>query len=323
MNSYAEGVRLGKVHPRRIGARFGLPIFVVLLCALASALQPGFLAIKNLQDILTRAAPLCVVALGQSFVILLRGLDLSIGSLMATVAVLAAALGGPSDFSLALIIPAALLFSVLVGAINGWLITERKVSPFLATLAVMIILQGLRFAYTQGAPSGDLPRALRFLGTGRLLGVPANMLLCLVIAAGLAVFLHRTRPGRMIYMVGGNPRSADLVGVDSARVTMIGYIICSVLTGVAGLLLVGYVGTVDNWVGRGYELDSIVAAVIGGVRLGGGSGTVGGALLGALVLVLISNIVLILGLPVQAQLILKGIIIIAAAAVYLKRSSSS
>jgi len=206
---------------------------------------------------------------------------------------------------------------VLVGAINGWLITERKVSPFLATLAVMIILQGLRFAYTQGAPSGDLPRALRFLGTGRLLGVPANMLLCLVIAAGLAVFLHRTRPGRMIYMVGGNPRSADLVGVDSARVTMIGYIICSVLTGVAGLLLVGYVGTVDNWVGRGYELDSIVAAVIGGVRLGGGSGTVGGALLGALVLVLISNIVLILGLPVQAQLILKGIIIIAAAAVYL------
>lgn len=323
MNSHTEGVRLGKIDLRRIGARFGLPIFVVLLCVLASTFQPGFLAINNLQDILTRAAPLCAAVLGQSFAILLRGLDLSIGSLMATVAVLAAALGGPSDFSLVLIIPAALLFSALVGAINGWLIKERKVSPFLATLAVMIILQGLRFAYTQGAPAGDLPSALRFLGTGRILGVPANMLLCLVIAAGLAVFLHRSRLGRMIYMVGGSPRSADLVGVDSARITMIGYIICSVLTGVAGLLLVGYVGTVDNWVGRGYELDSIVAAVIGGVRLGGGSGTVGGALLGALVLVLISNIVLILGLPVQAQLILKGIIIIAAAAVYLKRSGSS
>jgi ribose/xylose/arabinose/galactoside ABC-type transport system permease subunit len=117
-------------------------------------------------------------------------------------------------------------------------------------------------------------------------------------------------------MVGGSPRAAALVGVRSDLVTLCGYVAGSALAGVSGLLLVGYVGTVDNWVGRGYELDSIVAAVIGGVSLSGGAGSLSGAAAGALVLVLISNIVVILGLPVQAQLVIKGVIIIAAAALF-------
>src|SRR5207253_8536186 len=112
-----------------------------------------------------------------------------------------------------------------------------------------------------------------------------------------------TTLGRKIYIVGGNQQAARLVGIEADRITILCYVIGSVMAGLAGLFLVGFVGTVDNWVGRGYELDSIVAVVIGGVSLAGGVGTVGGAVLGALILTVLFNIVVILGLPVQAQLV--------------------
>ena len=137
-----------------------------------------------------------------------------------------------------------------------------------------------------------------------------------MLAFVLWVLLHRSVFGRKVFIVGGNPRAAELVGVRSVRTTIWCYVICSVMAGIGGLFLVGFVGTVDNWVGRGYELDSIVAAVIGGVVLSGGRGSIVGALLGAFILVLVFNIIVIVGLPVQGQLIVKGLVIICAAAIY-------
>jgi ribose/xylose/arabinose/galactoside ABC-type transport system permease subunit len=287
---------------------------LVALVVIGAALQPSFVSLGNLQNITTQAAPLLIVTLGQAIVMLARGLDLSVASLMATTAVLAAAFNSNSNADLPAIVASALALSALVGLVNGWLITKRNVSPFIATLAMMIVLQGLRFAYTKGAPSGSLPPGLRYLGAGRLAEIPVNLLVFLVLFAILAIALARTAPGRALYMVGGNPRAAELVGVRADLVTLGAYVAGSMLAGLAGLLLVGYVGAVDNWVGRGYELDSIVAAVIGGVSLSGGAGSLAGAAAGGLALVLISNIVVILGLPVQAQLVIKGVIIIVAAA---------
>lgn len=302
--------------------RLALPGILVLAAAAATALQPSFLSPRNVQDILTQAAPLGMVVLGQALVILVRGLDLSVASLMATVAVLATAFNATSDAMIPAIFAAAVAFSATVGLINGLLVTKRGVSPFLATLAVMIVLQGLRFAYTQGAPAGSLPPGFRWLGTGTLLGVPANLWAFLLLFAALAAMLHKTPLGRQIYIVGGNPRAAELVGIRSDAVTILCYVLGSVMAGLGGLFLVGYVGTVDNWVGRGYELDSIVAAVIGGVALSGGAGTPAGAVMGGLILVLLSNIVVILGLPVHAQLVIKGLIIVAAAALFVRGSAS-
>jgi ribose transport system permease protein/inositol transport system permease protein len=296
--------------------RFLLPALLGGLVAIAAALQPSFVSLGNLQNITTQAAPLLIVTLGQTLVMLVRGLDLSVASLMATTAVLAAAFNTMSNAALPVIFLSAIALSALVGLVNGLLVTKRNVSPFIATLAMMIVLQGLRFAYTQGAPAGELPAALRFLGAGRVLDTPVNLIVFLILFAGLSFALNRTIVGRAIYMVGGNPRAAELVGIRSDLVTLGGYVAGSVLAGLAGLLLVGYVGTVDNWVGRGYELDSIVAAVIGGVSLSGGAGRLGGAAAGALVLVLIANIVVILGLPDQAQLVIKGVVIVAAAAMF-------
>lgn len=296
--------------------KFALPIALLALIGFATVLQPSFLAPKNIQDILTQAAPLAMVVLGQAFVVLVRGLDLSVASLMATVAVIATAFNATSDAMIPIIFAVAIAFSALVGLTNGLLVTKRNVSPFLATLAIMIVLQGLRFYYTQGAPAGSLPQGFRFLGAGRVEGVPVGMIAFLILFAILGWLLHKSAFGRKIFITGGNPASADLVGIHSDRITIQCYVICSTMAGIAGLFLVGFVGTVDNWVGRGYELDSIVAVVIGGVALSGGAGSIWGATAGALILVLLFNIVIILGLPVQAQLIIKGIIIIFAAALF-------
>ena len=283
---------------------------------LATLIQPRFINPSNLRDILVQAAPLLMVTMGQTFVILVRGLDLSVASLMATVAVLATAFNAQSDVMIVPIFAAAIAFSALVGLVNGWLVTRRGVSPFLATLAMMILLQGLRFSYTQGAPAGNLPPGFRVIGAGDVLGVPINLLAALALAVLLWLVLHRGVFGRRVFIVGGNPRAATLVGISADRVTIVCYVICSVMAGIGGLFLVGFVGTLDNWVGRGYELDSIVAAVMGGVALSGGRGSIVGALLGALILVMIFNVIVIMGLPVQAQFVVKGVVIIAAAAIY-------
>lgn len=299
--------------------RYGLVIFLAVLTIVAAVVSPTFLQPANIVNVLTIAAPLGMVVVGQTFVILVRGLDLSVASLMATVAVLATAFKATTNDAILLIFVAAIAFSAVVGLVNGWLVAKRNVSPFLATLAMMIILQGLRFAYTGGAPISTLPPGMRFLAAGRILGIPVNLITLALLAIAFGVVLHRSRLGREIFMVGSNPKAAFLNGVAPERVVMLCYVICSVCAGVGGLFLLGYVGTVSNWVGQGYELDSIVAAVMGGVALSGGRGNVFAALLGVAVLVVISNLVLLLGLPIEMQLIIKGIIIIGAAAFYRTR----
>ena len=299
--------------------RYGLVIFLAVLMAVAAAASPTFLRPANLVNVLTIAAPLGMVVIGQTFVILVRGLDLSVASLMATVAVLATAFKATTNDAIPLIFLAAIVFSAIVGFLNGWLVARRNVSPFLATLAMMIILQGIRFAYTGGAPISTLPPGMGFLASGRILGVPVNLVTLAVLAIAFGIVLHRSRLGREIFMVGTNPKAAFLNGVAPDRVIILCYVICSVCAGIGGLFLLGYVGTVSNWVGQGYELDSIVAAVMGGVALTGGRGNIFAALLGVAVLMVINNLVLLLGFPIEMQLIIKGIIIIGAAAFYRTR----
>ena len=299
--------------------RYGLAIFLGALLVVAAVVSPPFLRPANLVNVLTIAAPLGMVVVGQTFVILVRGLDLSVASLMATVAVLATAFRATSNDAIPMIFVAAIAFSAVVGFVSGWFVAKRNVSPFLATLAMMIILQGIRFAYTGGAPISTLPPGMGFLASGRVFGVPVNLITLAVLAAVLGIVLHRSRLGRQIFMVGSNPKAAFLNGVPRDRVVILCYVICSICAGIGGLFLLGYVGTVSNWVGQGYELDSIVAAVMGGVALTGGRGNVFAALLGVAVLVVINNLVLLLGLPIEMQLIIKGVIIIGAAAFYRTR----
>jgi ribose/xylose/arabinose/galactoside ABC-type transport system permease subunit len=296
--------------------RHGLLLFCITLTTAAAIFAPGFRSPNNLQNVLTNASPLGVVVLGQCLVILVRGFDLSVASVMATAAVIATSFDETTNWSVIPIVGVSLLMAVTVGSVNGFLVTQRRVSPFLATLAVMIVLQGIRFAWTKGAASGRVPEMIRLIGSQAVGSVPINLMLLLLLAVVVGVMLQRTAFGRKIYMVGGNPRAAELVGINVNRITFSCYVLSSVLAAIGGLVLVGYVGSVDNWVGRGYELNSIIATVMGGVSLSGGRGTVLGALVGAFVLTEIFNIALLLGFPVQFQWVVKGVVILLAVAVY-------
>jgi ribose/xylose/arabinose/galactoside ABC-type transport system permease subunit len=301
-------------------SRNALAIFLALALVIGGVVSPTFLSKGNISNLVLQWSPLAIVAIGQTLVIVVRGLDLSVASVMATAAVIATSFHG-ADSDIPAVVGLSMLISLAVGLLNGVLVTKRSVSPFLATLATMILLQGFRFAYTQGAPSGHVPPLFRVLGSGNLHGVPYNFMILVVIAAAFHVLLARSAFGRRVYIVGGNPVAATLVGINADRVTIAAYVISSLLACAAGLILSGYVGLVDNRVGQGFELDSIVAAVIGGVALSGGRGTLVGALVGAAVIVVIGNEVLMFGLPVQLQLIVKGLVIVLAAALYARRAN--
>lgn len=299
----------------------GTLVALVLLLA-AGLTAPSIFRADNLSNMALQFAPLGIVVVGQMLVILVRGLDLSVSSVMATSAVMATAFSG-SNADLLWIVPLALGMGAFVGATNGLLVTKRQVSPFLATLATMIMLQGARNAWTQGAPSGNVPPLLRTLGAGMTAGIPNNALALLLVASLTFLLLHRATFGRRIYLVGGSPNAARLVGVAVDRVTITAYVLSGMFAAIAGLVLSGYVSVVDNWVGKNFELDSIVAAVMGGIALSGGKGGVGGALLGAAILVVLSNAVVIVGLPIHVQLVMKGLIIVLAAALYAARSKGT
>lgn len=298
---------------RRLIARANVYIALALLLLIAEIGSPVFLSGSNISNMLQQVAPLGIVVIGQTLVIIVRGLDLSVGSVMATAAVAATAFSGQESDVLP-IIGVSLMIGLGTGLANGLLITKRSVPPFLATLAMWIVLEGCRYAYNGGAPSGNVPSGFRVVGSGNYHGVPYNIMIMAVIAVAFVIILHLSAFGRRIFLVGGNPIMARLVGVNVDRVVIICYLLSSVLAAMAGLVLSGFVGLVDNYVGRGFELDSIVAAVLGGVALSGGRGTIIGALVGAAILVAITNAVLLFGLPIQFQLIIKGIVIVIAAA---------
>lgn len=300
-----------------IAKSYGIFIFLVLAIIAATIASPAFVSGANVSNMLMQLAPLGIVVIGQTFVILVRGLDLSVASVMATAAVIATSFSG-LDGDAPLVILCCILMGAATGMANGLLVTKRNVSPFLATLATMIVLQGLRFAWTQGAPSGNVPPVFRALGAGTFWGVPYNLIVMVAAAAVFALLLHRAAFGRRVYITGGNPITARLVGISADRIIILCYVICGVLAAIAGLVLSGFVGVVDNFVGRGFELDSIVAAVMGGVALSGGRGSVIGALAGAAILVVLSNAVVMVGMPVQLQIIVKGIVIIVAASLYVR-----
>ncbi|MCB0155447.1 MAG: ABC transporter permease [Anaerolineae bacterium] len=293
-------------------------IYLILaaLIVVASLASPVFLRGRNITNLLKQASLLGVVSVGQTFVILIGGIDLSVASVMALMSVLAANLMGGQD---GLVLPVVLLclgIATTIGLINGLMVTKLKIPAFIATLGTILIVQGIRFVYTGGAPKGSIPEALRFWGRGEVAGIPTALILWVIIIIATVLLLRQTTFGRQLYAVGGNPATSHLSGVSVNTIIVSAYMLCSFLAGVAGLMLTGYIGLADNWLGRGYELDSIAAVVVGGTLLEGGRGGVLGTVAGVLIMVILFNLVLLLNLDEETQRIIKGLVIIGALALY-------
>ena len=296
-------------------AGHGIYLALAILVLISVILSPAFFKLSNLLNVLRAAAVLGIVSIGQTFVILGGGIDLSVGATMGTVAIAISEITRGSDQNVLIGILACLGIGLLIGLANGLLITKRNVPPFVVTLGMLIFVEGARLAYTKGIISGRPAPFIRQLAVVHG-AVPVPLILLAVLVFISAIVLYRTPFGRRLYAVGGNREAARFAGIRVDRIIIATYLISGLFAAIAGLVLSGYIGYGDRYLGRGFDMDSIGATVIGGTTFAGGVGGIGGTIVGVLLLTTLFNIVLILGLPVEVQLVIKGIVIIAAVLMY-------
>ena len=303
-------------------SRYGLLGFLIANALVVSVLSPAFLKPENIANVLTQAAPLGIVVLGQTFVLLVGGVDLSVASVMATSAVIATGFTATDNSMVPVIFAAAIALGLAVGLVNGFLVAKRNVSPFLATLATTIVLQGLRFLYTQGSTGSTLPSAFALMGAGRFLGVPVNLIALVVLAADprLRIVGLQIRPEDL----SGRRQCARLRCLSVCRRTgSSSAATCSARSSPRSRACSWWAMSVRSISGPAKDMSWTRSSrrSWAASQSPGGRGNVFGALLGVLILIVMFNAVILLGLPVQVQLILKGVIVIAASALYLSGSA--
>jgi ribose/xylose/arabinose/galactoside ABC-type transport system permease subunit len=291
--------------------QFGIYWLLLLTVLVAAVCLPTFRSYENLTNILNQSASLAVLSVGQSFVILCGLIDLSVGQLLGLVVVLGCALMGLPSGGTFIAVSASLGLGAFVGAANGLLNNLLRIHPLILTFGTMGILQGIIFVFTDRSVGTASPTVV-WLANGQLAGIPISTMIVAAITAGAYLILHRTRFGRHIYAVGGNEENARRVGVNTALVKFLAFVMSGLSASIAGILVAGRLGTGYPNAGIGFELDAIVAVVLGGTSLAGGAGSVVGSAVAAIALGVASNLFNLLGISVFVQMLAKGLIVIAA-----------
>lgn len=283
------------------------PLFVVAaLCIVGAVTSDRFLQSTNLLNILQYAAEPSIIAVGMMFVILARGIDLSVGSVMGVGNVTAAVLM-TAGYSVPVSIACALLFGAAIGLVNGLLVTVGRMEPIIATLATMIGVRSVVYFMTDGAPLFEgIPPEFQSIAQGSALGLPNGVLFLILVFLGAYIVLDHTRYGRQIYAVGGSEETAGLFGIKVLWVKTSVYMVSGLLAAAAGVIGASRLGIGDPNAGVGYELIAITMVVVGGVRLAGGVGSVFGVLSGVLIVSILTNILQIKNVSTNAQPIFLG-----------------
>lgn len=303
---------------QRLGLQGNLLITMlalVLLVIVSAAISPAFRSPYNLSNVLVQAVALGLIGLGQTFVILGGGIDLSVGSIVSLVSCLTAGLMMGVEGRLAPVLIAMVLLGALIGLANGAIVTRLRVAPFIVTLGMMSVVQGAVFLYTKN-PVGKIPKSFRFLAEGQIGPFPFPVLLLLALIILSWFVLRRTTFGRYVYAAGGNEEVARLSGIKTPAIRLATYILSGVSAALTGLFLTSRLRVGQPLVGQGYELDSITAVLIGGTALSGGRGGVIGTTLGVLIMIVLSNILNLMNVSSYWQWIVKGLIIIGALAAF-------
>ncbi|WP_460637168.1 ABC transporter permease [Larkinella harenae] len=292
--------------------QYGLLIAFIAICLVLSLLTPRFLTVSNLMIIVTQVSINALLAFGVTFVIITGGIDLSIGSTVAVTGVVAALFAHPDTYPVIVPVLAGLAAGLLLGAFNGLVVTKSKVPPFIVTLGTMTIGRGLALILSKGRPVSNLSDSFNFIGGGQLLGIPTPIIILIVFFIICSVLLKKTVLGRYMYAVGGNEQAAKASGIQLNKVKMVVYTLCGGLAALAGILLTSRITTGQPNAGAGFELDAIAAAIIGGTSTSGGTGTMTGTLIGALLIGVISNGLDLMNVTSYYQQVVMGIIIISA-----------
>ena len=294
----------------------GIVLIIVALTALVSLRNPAFLSADNFRDIVLKMAILVIVALAQAMVIITRGIDLSVSSMIGLTAMMVAFTVAAFPSMPAIIaIPLGMALGVALGCLNGLLIAGVGLPPIIATLGTLSIYRGLIFLYS-GSKSTinafEMPAGFRDLAKGTPLGVPNLILFAIVVAGAAYYFLGYTRMGRNIYSVGSNPDAARFAGIPIQRTIFLVYVISGLLCGLAGVLWASRFESAQTNTALGFELQTVAASVVGGVSTLGGSGSVLGVVLGAFLLGIINNALTLVQISPFWQLAAQGLLILLA-----------
>ena len=282
---------------------------VALLFIVFSILTPSFYDPSNLLDILLQSSINAVIAVGMTLVVMARGIDLSVGSVVGLTSMITASL---LPQNLLLGVGAGVVLGVVCGLINGVLIAKLKLPDFIVTLGMLSIYRGAALIYTDGKPIYGIDPAFRAIFAGELAGIPTPVIVALAIAVLAFLLVRYTALGEQIIAVGGNEEAARLAGINIDRVKICVYAISGLLASLAGLVLIGRIGAAEPIGGTGFELQAIGAAVIGGASLFGGEGNPLGSLIGALTLGAMQNGLTLLNVPSFWQLVATGVVVIVA-----------
>jgi len=299
----AETAAPERVNPRRLTERvfrvreLGIIVAFLALVAVTGILEPRFLEAGSLRNLALNASIFVILAAGQTLVLVTRNVDLSVGSVLCLSAYLAGdLLSKHSGMSLVLVFALGMLLGAACGLLNGVLVTWGQVPALVVTLGTLYVFRGVAFLWTNGRQvnAETLPDAFLKLGSDSIAGIPILVVFALVVVVVVGQWLRDYRAGRELYAIGSNPEGARLAGVRSQRRVLVAFVLAGALAGLGGVLFTARFGTVDATAGAGYELTVIAAAVVGGVAIFGGTGSVYGAALGALLLGTITSSLIVL-----------------------------
>ncbi|WP_447004084.1 ABC transporter permease [Saccharothrix isguenensis] len=313
MSAGENGSRL--VHKLWLVRESGIVVALGLLVLVTTVDSPHFLSPQSVRDLLLGAAILVVLAVGQTVVIISRNIDLSVGSVLGLVAfatgkLLSSAPGTPT----AVAVLAGVGLGALCGVVNGVLVAAARVPALVITLGTLYAFRGIDHSWARGEQinASDMPRSFLGLGTGTVLGVPVLAIIALVVVLVVGFALRDYRSGRELYAIGSEPAAARLSGIPVGRRVFTSFVVCGAMAGLAGVLYAARFGTIDATAGTGIELQVVAAAVVGGVAIFGGSGSVYGAALGALLLTTIGSSLAVLRInPFWQQAVVGGLILAA------------
>ena len=286
-------------------------LILIIICIVATILSSSFLSVGNLFNVVKQVTVAGIVGCGMTFVILTGGIDLSVGSILGFAGVMSAgtlaATGSP-----VLAILAALGIGLVCGAVNGFIVAECKIPPFIATLGMMTLLKGCSLVYTKGAPIPVRDEVYRFFGKGVVFGIPIPIIILAVLFFAAHYILTQTSFGRSVYAFGGNREAARLSGINVKRTEWMVYVINGLMCGIAAVILTARLGSAQATGGAGIEMDAIAAVILGGTSLSGGTGFVLPTVIGASIMGIIDNILTLMNVNPHAVSIVKGAVILIA-----------
>jgi ribose/xylose/arabinose/galactoside ABC-type transport system permease subunit len=310
-------LRRGRLTPTVFLGRYGFYAALLILVLVFTALSPNFLTVPNFINILQQTSTIGIMAIGQTLVILAGGIDVSVGSVLGLGGMVAAMVMREPGASPVVALLAGVLSGLAAGLLNGAIITRLRVDAFITTLATLNMARGLVYIISNQY-NVDVPDGSSFfsLGRGHVQLLPVSVLIFLLLFAVFYVVERRTVLGRAIHAIGGNPAAAELSGLNVPRVRLVTYAISGACAALAGVIVVSQVGLAVPYLGSGEELDTIAAAVVGGVSLSGGAGSVLVGALGSVFIGVLLNGMALINVPAIWQMVIQGIVIISAVALY-------